>query len=271
MTIVSKHSYFSKLQRAAFDSVGLTNEAIVADEVNKIGTVMTATELRSTNRYWHVTEAKSVYPSEYQNKAVGILWSTMAQFGTWFGNDPYLIYGIQLLPITPIAEKRDEVDWAREMFEPLQVSCDSRCVSEGWSVQILALLATIGHADYAIAQARELPSFVFKSPGGSGHSKSNTIWYLSTRPSVANPYPFDESVSRQWESASVRMSCGQPATCTDQVLDSPAEEYTCGERIRWLINSAGMAEFDACVQIAATEYPSQCGACDPRQRRLGHS
>jgi endoglucanase Acf2 len=39
----------------------------------------------------------------------------MAQFGTWFGAAPYLPYGIQLLPLTPISEDRDGLDWVNEV------------------------------------------------------------------------------------------------------------------------------------------------------------
>ena len=37
-----------------------------------------------------------------------MLWSMMAQFQTWFGADAFLAYGIQLMPLTPISEQRDE-------------------------------------------------------------------------------------------------------------------------------------------------------------------
>jgi len=265
-------SLFGQVMRAAFESVGESGKAEVSDEVDRVGLLLTATELRSTKRYWHVYETedtKQVYPSQYGHAVVGILWTTFIQFGTWFGNNPYLIYGIQLLPLTPISEARDDNRWAREVFGPLSTSCDTRCVAEGWSVQVLAMLATIGHIDFAVNQALAMPSFVFGSPGGSGHSKSNTVWYLSTRPPVDEPYPFDENASYPWESALVQMNCGRPTSCTEAVLNTKAGDYTCGERIRWLINSAGLPEFNACFQISVDEFSGECGACDPRGRRLG--
>eukprot|EP00525_Craspedostauros_australis_P010011 CAMPEP_0198119368 /NCGR_PEP_ID=MMETSP1442-20131203/25354_1 /TAXON_ID= /ORGANISM="Craspedostauros australis, Strain CCMP3328" /LENGTH=53 /DNA_ID=CAMNT_0043777819 /DNA_START=20 /DNA_END=178 /DNA_ORIENTATION=- len=51
-----------------------------------VGRLLTATEVRSAQRYWHVVqndEALRIYPKQYTHKVVGIVWSTMAQFGTW--------------------------------------------------------------------------------------------------------------------------------------------------------------------------------------------
>lgn len=47
---------------------------------------MAATELRSAQRYWHVIQSdksQQIYPEVYDRNVVGILWNTMAQFGTW--------------------------------------------------------------------------------------------------------------------------------------------------------------------------------------------
>ena len=39
----------------------------------------------------------------------------MAQEQTWFGNEEWKSYGIQLLPITVASEERDDVGWVEEM------------------------------------------------------------------------------------------------------------------------------------------------------------
>ena len=51
--------------------------------------------------------------------------------------------------MTPIAEERDDPAWAREMFDPYAQACDGACVAEGWSVQLLAILATLGQKEKA--------------------------------------------------------------------------------------------------------------------------
>lgn len=92
-----------------------------------------------------------------------MLWSMMAQFQTWFGSDPFLAYGIQLMPLTPIAEARDEVKWAAEMFPMFKESCESSqvCRDQGWSVLLRGVQATIGDVENAMSEALQLPKDVF--------------------------------------------------------------------------------------------------------------
>ena len=170
----------------------------VANDIHRVGLMMASTELRSTNRYWHVVKedrSKRVYPSVYDANVVGILWSMMAQFGTWFGAAPYLPYGIQLMPLTSIAEDRDSLEWVNEMYYPFSKACAENfdCVTSGWVVLVLSSLATVGYPDVAAARVEELPDEAYESAGGNGHSKSNTLWYIATRPKVLNPIPLDKS------------------------------------------------------------------------------
>lgn len=187
-----------------------------ARHIRDVGRLLTATEVRSADRYWHVRQEgpkKGIYPSSYQEYAVGIMWNVrsqgaklynaffyicillilffdfvsnqmMAEFQTWFGAAPYLAIGIQLLPLTPVAEIRDDVDWAKQLYSSFAESCRtaSNCDSDGWSVLQMAILATVGHPEKAIEYAESLPEQVFTTAGANGHSLSNTIWFYSTRP-----------------------------------------------------------------------------------------
>jgi hypothetical protein len=56
-----------------------------------------------------------IYPDVYTPKVVGMLWSMLAQEQTWFGNEEWKSYGIQLLPVTVASEARDDVGWVKEM------------------------------------------------------------------------------------------------------------------------------------------------------------
>ena len=94
---------------------------------------------------------------------------------------------VELLPLTPVSEERDGLDWIRGMYPDFAASCTSDCVSSGWSIQQLAVLATGGHAEKAFDEAKFLPLSVFETSGGDGHSLSNTLWYISTRPTVDTP------------------------------------------------------------------------------------
>lgn len=59
----------------------------------------------------------------YQPKVIGMMWSMLAQMQTWFGNEAWKSYGIQLMPITPASELRDTSGWLREMLPDLEASC----------------------------------------------------------------------------------------------------------------------------------------------------
>ena len=55
--------------------------------------------------------------------------------------------------------------------------------------------------------------------------------------------------------------CGVPG-CTAAVLNTPTPPAnTCGGRMDWLVDEAGLAEHRACEAIAVDEYPNECGRC----------
>jgi endo-1,3(4)-beta-glucanase len=91
---------FGKAMASLFRKNGDTDKASKAEMLQNIGMSLTATEVRSTQKYWHVLQyiddSTRIYPAEYEANVVGILWSTFIQFGTWFGSSPYLIYGWSL-------------------------------------------------------------------------------------------------------------------------------------------------------------------------------
>jgi len=58
-------------------------------------------------------------------------------------------------------------------------------------------------------------------------------------------------------------SCGCES-CTQNVLDMFAGEFTCGSRMAYLRNK-GNSDRQACIQIADNEFPAECGACNPIQ------
>jgi len=241
-----------------------------AQQVADVGRLMTATEVASAQRYWHVPDVtkkddrQRIYPEGYHQRVVGILWETMAQFGTWFGAQPYLPIGIQLLPLTPISEERDDMQWMNSIYGPLSKYCssDPGCYDSGWAIVQLASLATVGYAAEAAEKVEKIDGKVFLDAGGNGHSRSNTIWYVATRPSVENPIPMDVSEPPAASQDGLK-DCQKPETCTNDILNRVAEGVTCKARMTWLMQAQKYSEFDACSQIAGEEYPDICGPCDP--------
>lgn len=201
-----------------------------------------------------------------------MMWDTMAQFQTWFGNSPYLAYGIQLMPLTSVAERRDAVKWAQQMYLPFADSCESdrNCREQGWSVLQYAMLSTVGHRDLALKKAKLLPASVFESAGGNGHSMTNTLWYIATRPNVAEPLVLSPRASaHEMPTNELKkpqsITCGCPNTCTlsQQETSAGGGDFTCGTRILWLMESLGKTEAAACRQVGGEEFAIICGGCDP--------
>ena len=195
-------------------------------------------------------------------------------------------------------EVRDTTEWARELYVPFAESCESRfedCRDQGWSVLVLAMLATVGHRDEAIKKAMEIPSDAFTSAGGNGHSLTNTLWYLATRPAVIGPLVIDPSKAKEHKATSdnekktdhqsdtddstkgqspgpapaphkkfdEHFDCSCPDSCNEKALDRFAFGHTCRDRIVWLITQEDHKEWDACHKVGV-EFPGHCGACDPR-------
>jgi len=157
--------------------------------IRDMGRLLLATEVRSAKTYWHVQDRSTVgvsriYPDVYAPKVVGMLWSMLAQEQTWFGNEPWKSYGIQLMPLTVASEQRDSPSWVKEMLPLFSESCagNSNCEGDGWSVLVMSSMATIGLWEGAREGTLKLNDSVFEAAGGNGHSRSNTLWYIATRP-----------------------------------------------------------------------------------------
>eukprot|EP00536_Pseudo-nitzschia_multiseries_P017188 jgi/Psemu1/314122/fgenesh1_kg.1420_\ len=112
----------------------------------------------------------------------------MGTFQTWFAPWAVVSYGIQLIPLTPVAETRDNVEWATELYPLYKEACSDAgdfCEENGWSILQAGLLATTGDQAGAIEQAESVPKEVFSTDGGVGNSMTNTIWYIATRKQIA--------------------------------------------------------------------------------------
>jgi hypothetical protein len=64
----------------------------------------------------------------------------------------------------------------------LSTSFLSDCVNQGWSILVFAGQAEIGDWKGAWSNMQALNESVFYEAGGNGHSRSNCLWYVSTRP-----------------------------------------------------------------------------------------
>eukprot|EP00551_Chaetoceros_affinis_P012648 CAMPEP_0203685684 /NCGR_PEP_ID=MMETSP0090-20130426/48675_1 /ASSEMBLY_ACC=CAM_ASM_001088 /TAXON_ID=426623 /ORGANISM="Chaetoceros affinis, Strain CCMP159" /LENGTH=416 /DNA_ID=CAMNT_0050554887 /DNA_START=424 /DNA_END=1674 /DNA_ORIENTATION=+ len=278
-------SMFGKVMADNFGAIQTIEnqaKASVARHIRDVGRLLTATELRSADRYWHVRQTgpkSGIYPPEYKPLVVGIMWNMMAQFQTWFGNAPHLAYGIQLLPLTPVSERRDALDWVKQLYPSFAESCSTApdCKSQGWGILQHAVLAEVGYPHLAIEYAEALPKSAYTSAGGNGHSLTNSIWYYATRPKtepialpniptpppVASPSKASHSHSNDENATS--FDCGCPETCTAKVQGYAAGGFSCGARITWLMKTVKKSEVDACSLVAGVQFTDVCAGCDPNR------
>ena len=207
---------------AAFEGVSLFGAAMMnafkddaenlesARMVRNVGEFLTSMEVEAANRYWHVwgehegstsnsstvkdstlTTHMNTYPSQYTKKVVGMMHDTMASFQTWFAPQDVVSYGIQLIPFTAVAQRRDNTEWTKELYPVYAKSCEVAdmgsgqnsgfCVKNGWSIVQAGLLAETGKIDEAVVMAKDIPSKIYLSEGANGHSATNTLWFISTR------------------------------------------------------------------------------------------
>jgi len=179
--------------------------------VRNVGELLTAMEVSAANRFWHVWGSKTdeegstivsttkgdalksiphinTYPKKYPQPVVGMMYDTMASFQTWFAPEDVVSYGIQLIPLTAVAERRDDPEWSNILYPLYAKSCedaneanDGFCNENGWSIVQAALLSETGEVADAFEMAQEIPEEVFISDGACGNSLSNTLWFISTR------------------------------------------------------------------------------------------
>jgi len=131
---------FGSAMLDAFGPSGSSLQAKDAKQVRDAGRLLTAMEVNAAHRYWHVWNSTShvnTYPPEYKEAVVGMLYETEASFQTWFDGGDLVSYGIQLLPFTPVAERRDNPEWAKLIYPQYAESCaavEKYCVDNGWKM-----------------------------------------------------------------------------------------------------------------------------------------
>ncbi|KAJ2598188.1 hypothetical protein GGF39_002747 [Coemansia sp. RSA 1721] len=135
-------------------------------------------EARTSRVYWHLGDlTDSIYPEEYaQSKAiVGILWSSKADYATWFGDNPEFIYGIQFLPYTPAMALLLKRKWVADIWPRFLETVADNSQTESWREII--------HLTYAVVDKTktfELNSKI--TSHDDGNSASNSYYWIATAP-----------------------------------------------------------------------------------------
>ena len=142
--------------------------------MSEIGRLLLALELDGARTYWQIPAASAIYGDPFkQNMCVGRLYGTRATFDTFFAAGPEYVYGIQMLPYTPVSENLISPAWIGSAWPKMQAAAAG--ASQGWRGFLY-----MGHAvtapDAAWAEVNTLTGY------DDGNSKTNTLWWVATRP-----------------------------------------------------------------------------------------
>ncbi|PVU91932.1 hypothetical protein BB561_004115 [Smittium simulii] len=148
-----------------------TNDTTSASKYN----LLLSSEIISAQYYFQSQPDSGVYDNTFaQNYIVGILWETSAQYTTWFGNNPEFIYGIQMLPFTPISFSLFDKTWLHAAWPTIKTRTliSGREIEDGWKGFML-MAGSIVEKDKLISQIRSLKGY------DNGNSKTNALWWAS--------------------------------------------------------------------------------------------
>lgn len=168
---------------------------LIAKEIEEVGKHLMSSEIRGAKTYWQVNEATAndlasgdwIYPDSYtDNGVVGILWTNLAQYQTFFGGEGYLMHGIQQIPYSPLSEALLPKEWVEYAFPIFEESCSAfaQCAQEGWLTFVTMQEAILDpERSWEFASSGNFPpnSFDNNNPGGNGNSLTNTLYWIATR------------------------------------------------------------------------------------------
>ena len=158
----------------AWYAMALWGQVRADPQLEAIGRIATATELRSAHTYWQTGPSSSVYPAPFRDAGVvGTVWSLKAQRA----KRPDYALGIQTLPFTPVTELLAPADWVALAYPPasgaMAVTTDP--TAEGFR-GLLVLAHAILDPQAAWDEVLALRRF------DDGNTRTNSLYWVATRP-----------------------------------------------------------------------------------------
>eukprot|EP01127_Copromyxa_protea_P021544 TRINITY_DN7440_c0_g1_i1.p1 TRINITY_DN7440_c0_g1~~TRINITY_DN7440_c0_g1_i1.p1 ORF type:complete len:714 (+),score=65.55 TRINITY_DN7440_c0_g1_i1:26-2143(+) len=163
----------------AYYGVALYGDAVGSPYIANIGKLLLATEIRSTQKYWHMQPGGGVYPDQFaQNGMVGILWSDKADYQTFFGPRTEYIHCIQMIPFVPISEVvLQPMEWAEFEWGVLSLAYGTPGLQDEWK-GYMAQAQAITQKENGWNVATLLSDRAFLH----GSSRTSMYWWIATRP-----------------------------------------------------------------------------------------
>jgi len=142
--------------------------------MSELGRVLLALEVDGAQTYWQIPSASTIYQDPFkQNMCVGILQQARAFFGTFFGPFPEYVYGIQMLPYTPVSEQLLSPTWIADAWPKMGAAAAG--ADQGWK-GFLYMAHAVTAPDVAWTEVNTLTGY------DDGNSQTNTLWWVATRP-----------------------------------------------------------------------------------------
>lgn len=159
----------------AWYAVSLVGQALSDDRLAGIGRTLLAIESAAAQTYWQIPESSKVYDSALASRRVlGNLWSTKADYATFFGANPEYVFGIQMLPYTPATELLLSPEWINDSWGLMQTTINAGA-SQSWACFLhLAHAVTDKNAAWNAVTAL--------TEWDSGNSRTNSLYWIATRP-----------------------------------------------------------------------------------------
>ncbi len=144
------------------------------EDLVQLSRVLLAMEIDATEVYWQVDDTEDIYPAPFSDyHCVGVLWGTKVDATTFFGANAEFVYGIQIVPVTPISEVLLDPVWIEDAWP--QMATAAAGASQGWRG-----LLTMAHAQIDPAAAWNEADML--TDYDDGNSETNTLYWLATRP-----------------------------------------------------------------------------------------
>jgi endo-1,3(4)-beta-glucanase len=105
---------------------------------------------------------------------VGRLYATRATFDTFFASGPEYVFGIQMLPYTPVSEALLSPIWIGDAWDP-KMKAAAVSANQNWKGVLY-----MGHA--IIAPSAAWTEVNTLTGSDDGNSKTNAFWWVATRP-----------------------------------------------------------------------------------------
>ncbi|ETL95142.1 hypothetical protein F441_07307 [Phytophthora nicotianae CJ01A1] len=163
----------------AYYGVYLVGKSFKVPEVEHMGHLLLALEIRGAQTYWQMPSSSNIYEPIYAaNKMTGQVAATKVSYTTWFGPQVEHMHLINMIPFTPITDAFLKPAYVKEEYPILQQQAFDRVqdpIEDRWKGYAYLDLAIIDPAD-AWSKVQNMTFF------DDGSSRTNSLYWIATRP-----------------------------------------------------------------------------------------